>query len=47
MRWMLDHPREAEAMGRRGREAVERAYSWNAEGARLIDLYRRVCSRYL
>ena len=38
--WLLAHPAEAEAMGRRGREAVIRELNWDAEGARLISLYR-------
>ncbi len=40
MLWILDHPAEAEAMGRRGREAVERVYSWDAEGEKLATFYR-------
>lgn len=42
VRWVIAHPDEAEAMGRRGREAVEHTYNWDAEGARLVDAYRRV-----
>ena len=37
--WLLDHPREAEAMGNRGREAVERNYRWDIEEKKLISLY--------
>jgi glycosyltransferase involved in cell wall biosynthesis len=40
MRWTLENPREAWAMGQRGREAVERGYNWNVEAAKLIDVYR-------
>jgi glycosyltransferase involved in cell wall biosynthesis len=40
MQWILDHPAEAEAMGRRGREAVETTYSWEREKTVLIDFYR-------
>jgi glycosyltransferase involved in cell wall biosynthesis len=39
IRWVLDHPEEARAMGARGRAAVERNYSWDAELAVLLDLY--------
>ena len=39
MQWILDHPEEAEAMGRRGREAVENHFNWDAEAAKLIALY--------
>ncbi|AHE97850.1 glycosyl transferase [Thioalkalivibrio paradoxus ARh 1] len=42
MQWLLDHPEEAEAMGRRGREAVERVYHWEPEAEKLLDLYRRL-----
>jgi glycosyltransferase involved in cell wall biosynthesis len=33
---------EAEAMGRRGREAFERAFNWEREGKRLLELYDRL-----
>jgi glycosyltransferase involved in cell wall biosynthesis len=42
MRWILEHPQEAEAMGQRGRQAVMREYNWDAEGVKLIELYRKV-----
>jgi glycosyltransferase involved in cell wall biosynthesis len=42
MQWILDHPEEAEAMGRRGREAVESKWNWEGEGERLVELYRRL-----
>lgn len=41
---LLDDPAEAEAMGRRGREAVERRYNWNNEAARLIEMYKELAS---
>jgi glycosyltransferase involved in cell wall biosynthesis len=37
--YLLRHPGEAEAMGRRGREAVEREFHWRGEGERLLALY--------
>lgn len=37
--YLLTHPDEAEAMGRRGREAVEREFHWRGEGERLLELY--------
>ena len=40
--WVLDHPAEAEAMGRRGAEAVATRYTWEAQGQVLVDLYRRL-----
>lgn len=42
MQWMLDHPREADEMGRRGRHAVEQTYNWSRESAKLIELYERL-----
>ena len=36
---LLGDPEEAERMGRRGRDAVERLYNWRAEEARLLALY--------
>jgi len=40
--WLLAHPQEAEAMGRRGRQAVLERYNWEAEGRTLVALYGRV-----
>jgi len=45
MRWILQHPREAEAMGRRGRSAVETTLNWSSEQEKLVALYRRVLDR--
>jgi len=42
MRWILEHPAEAEAMGRRGRQAVERAYNWDTEAAKMMGLYNKL-----
>lgn len=39
---VLSNPQEAEAMGRRGREAVEREYNWSIEEAKLLSLYERL-----
>jgi glycosyltransferase involved in cell wall biosynthesis len=39
IRWILEHPDEAEAMGRNGRTAVERRYSWEPEARKLLALY--------
>ena len=44
MQWILDHPEEAEAMGRRGREAVEEHYNWETEAEKLIALYNKLLS---
>ena len=42
MVWILDHPAEAEAMGRRGREAVEKYYNWETETDKLAALYKKL-----
>lgn len=46
IQWMFDHPEEAEAMGRRGREAVKTHFNWANEEARLMQLYDRVAPAY-
>ena len=42
MQWILEHPVEAEAMGRRGRAAVEKYYNWETEADKLVGLYRKL-----
>lgn len=42
IRWLLEHPAEAQAMGTRGREAVLRNYNWNSQADLLLQLYRKV-----
>lgn len=42
MCWILDHPAEAEDMGRRGRRAVELIYNWHSEAEKLLDLYKKL-----
>ena len=42
MEWLLAHPEKAEAMGQRGREAVERQYNWDPEAEKLLALYERL-----
>ncbi len=37
--YLLTHASEAEAMGRRGRQAVEQRYNWSAEESTLLQLY--------
>lgn len=39
MQWILDHPDEAEAMGKRGRQAIHDRYSWDREAEKLVALY--------
>ena len=40
IRWLLEHPDEAEAMGKRGQEAVRTRYNWDVEAQKLLNLYR-------
>jgi hypothetical protein len=42
MRSILEHPEEAEAMGRRGRQAVERVYNWDTEATKIVGLYNKL-----
>jgi glycosyltransferase involved in cell wall biosynthesis len=44
VRWLLEHPAEAEAMGRRGQAAVRERYGWAHEGRRLVGFYERLAA---
>lgn len=39
MRWVIEHPEEADLMGKRGRQAVLEQYNWHQQARGLIDLY--------
>jgi glycosyltransferase involved in cell wall biosynthesis len=39
MRWIMDHPPEARALGDRGRQAVRKTYNWDREFPKLLALY--------
>jgi glycosyltransferase involved in cell wall biosynthesis len=39
IRWILEHPQEADVMGRNGRRAVERTFRWEPEARKLAALY--------
>lgn len=41
IRWILEHPDEAAAMGARGREAVRTRYNWHYETQALLAFYER------
>jgi glycosyltransferase involved in cell wall biosynthesis len=41
--YLLTHPEEAERMGARGREAIERRYNWKTEEQQLLALYNAPC----
>jgi glycosyltransferase involved in cell wall biosynthesis len=40
--WVLAHPEEADAMGSRGRAAVQERYNWEQESRDLLALYARL-----
>ena len=42
MRWILQIPIEAEAMGQRGRQAAQRSYNWDSEAKKIISLYNNL-----
>lgn len=42
MKWLLDNPDEAEAMGRRGKRAVEEEYNWDIEKKKLLTFYEKI-----
>jgi glycosyltransferase involved in cell wall biosynthesis len=39
IQYLLTHPREAEQMGQRGREAIQRTFNWAGEESKLLKLY--------
>ena len=39
---LIEHPEEAERMGKAGRIAVQERYNWEAEAGQLVDLYERL-----
>jgi glycosyltransferase involved in cell wall biosynthesis len=42
IRFLLEHPVEAAAMGRRGRAVVCERYNWQPEARKLLDLYKEL-----
>ena len=44
IRWLLEHPEEAQRMGQRGRAAVENEFNWEREFQGLLELYDRLTS---
>jgi hypothetical protein len=42
--WLLEHPHEAELMGKRGQEAVYQKFNWNTEADKLIACYNELIS---
>lgn len=46
LRWVLEHPSESEAMGKKGQEAVHKIYNWERESTKLIRLYNKLLPDY-
>jgi len=42
IRWLLEHPQEAEEMGKRGRELIRKKYNWDREAKKLLDFYKKI-----
>jgi glycosyltransferase involved in cell wall biosynthesis len=42
IQWLLEHPDEAEEMGRNGREAARARYNWLTEAQQLRSFYRKL-----
>lgn len=42
MQYLIDHPLDAEKMGKNGRRAVETKFNWSIEGQKLISLYEEL-----
>jgi glycosyltransferase involved in cell wall biosynthesis len=45
IKWLLEHPDKAEAMGKRGQLAVRNHYNWEREEKKLVQLYQRISTR--
>lgn len=42
MQWILDHPEDAQEMGRSGRQAALEYYNWDREAERLVSFYQNL-----
>lgn len=42
IRYLLEHPQEAEAMGKRGQEAIREKYNWGIQEKNLLELYEKL-----
>lgn len=44
IQWLLEHPKEAEQMGQRGKISVQNIYNWDNEAKKLISMYEYISS---
>lgn len=42
IKWLLENPDEAEAMGKRGKQAVQEKYNWDFEQKKLLTFYKKI-----
>ena len=42
IKWLLENPDDAEAMGKRGKQAVEEKYNWDIEKKKLLTFYEEI-----
>ena len=42
IQFIIEHPAEAEQMGKNGRRAVEERYNWGMEEKKLLGFYKKV-----
>lgn len=42
IKWIIEHPSEAECMGQNGRRAVEEKYNWGTEETKLLSVYQKL-----
>ena len=40
--YLLDNPKEAKELGKRGRKLIEEKYSWGAESEKLLEMYKNL-----
>jgi glycosyltransferase involved in cell wall biosynthesis len=45
IRWLLEHPSEAEAMGKQGQKAVFEYYNWEGEAKKLLAFYNSILDK--
>jgi len=42
IQWIVDHPAESKQMGEKGRKLVKKKFNWEAEGKKLLSLYKQL-----